>query len=83
MSKVSRLGLAVLVSLGVIIGIYTSAAGATITRQEKAGTHQVSGTMVNLDHFRGANAASAATDFNFKEGKGHGCESDTHTSPDD
>jgi hypothetical protein len=83
MSKVTRIVLAAAVSLAVIIGIYTSAQGASLASPEKAGTHLVGGSMVNLDHFRDANAVSASTDFNFKEGNGHGCDSENFTSPDD
>lgn len=52
MSKtITRIAFSVLISLLVIGGIYTTVLGAPLGIN-KAGTHVVSGAMVNLDHFR-------------------------------
>lgn len=84
MSRVTRIVLASLVSLAVIIGIYTSVQGASLSaQQDKAGAHLVSGAMVNLDHQREASAAPAPQLQPIQSGKGHDCESDMRTSPDD
>ncbi len=85
MSKVFRIVLASIVSLGVIVGIYSRVEGATISaRQERAGAHQVSGVQVNLDHYRQISPASPSlAPSNFPSGKGHGCESESHISPED
>jgi negative regulator of sigma E activity len=85
MSRVTRIALAALVSLAVIVGIYTSVEGASLSaRQDRAGSHQVSGAMVNLDHYRSAapqpELAPMQSD---SSGKGHGCDSENRTSPDD
>jgi hypothetical protein len=84
MSRVNRIVLAALLSLAVIIGIYTSVEGASFSAQnDKLGAHPVSGAMVNLDHFRVADPAAAPMQSEFQSDKGHGCESDLQTSPDD
>jgi hypothetical protein len=75
--------LAALVSLGVIVGIYTSVQGASLTqRQMGAGAHLVSGSMVNLDHFREAQPKLFEAQVS-PQSKGHDCEHDQQTSPDD
>jgi len=52
MPKLStRTVLAVLISLGVIFAIFTSVQGAS-SSAGKAGSHNVSGSMVNLNHDR-------------------------------
>ena len=86
-SKLStRVALSVLLSLAVIVGIYTTvfSAPADMT-QERAGSHLVSGAKVNLDHYREANPAPAPlqSDFQSDKGAGHNCESESRTSPED
>lgn len=82
MSRRVRIVLAVLVSLAVIIGIYTSVEGASLTaRQPGAGEHLVSGSMVNLDHFR--EAQPDLVQQAPQQGKGHDCDHESQTSPDD
>jgi hypothetical protein len=82
MSRTTRIVLAVLVSLGVIIGIFTSVEGASLTAlQDKAGAHLVSGSMVNLDHYRAAQPELMQAPVE-KQG-GHDCESDMQTAPYD
>ena len=83
MSKpVSRVALAVLISLAVIVGIYTSVQGAA-SQTERAGSHLVSGAKVNLDHYREADPAPATLQ-EYQPGKGHqgGCESEGLSNPD-
>ena len=84
MSKpVSRVALAVLISLAVIVGIYTSVQGAA-PETERAGSHLVSGAKVNLDHYREADPAPAPLQ-EYQPGKGHGgggCESERQSNQD-
>lgn len=82
MSKVTRIVLASLVTLAVIVGIYTSVEGASLSaQQDKAGAHPVSGAMVNLDHFRGAQPE--LMQYQTNQQNGHDCNSESRTSPDD
>jgi len=84
MSKITRIALASLVSLGVILGIYTSVHGASLNarHQTTSGAHLVSGSMVNLDHYRAS--AVDLTQYQVNPQKtGHDCNSDQQTSPDD
>ncbi|HJS17541.1 MAG TPA: hypothetical protein VJ785_02245 [Anaerolineales bacterium] len=86
MSKpLTRIALAALISLAVIVGIYSSVQGAAPdSAASTAGSHLVSGAKVNLDHFREANPAPAPVQSDFQSGKGHGgCEDELRTSPDD
>jgi hypothetical protein len=84
MSKLTRIVLASLVSLAVIVGIFTSVEGASLSaQQDKAGAHLVSGPRVNLDHFREAAPAPAVDQSEFNSGGGHDCNSESQTSPID
>ena len=86
MSKVpTRIALSVLISLAVIIGIYTTVFGASAdTAENRAGSHLVSGAKVNLDHYRSAEPAPAPLQSPFQDGKGHGgCESEMRSDPSD
>lgn len=83
MTRITRIVLASLVSLGVILGIYTSVYGASLTfHRETAGAHQVSGVQANLDHYR-----TAQTNLNlnqtYPQGAGHGCNRQQQNSPSD
>lgn len=84
MTRITRIVLASLVSLGVILGIYTSVQGASLNiHRETAGAHPVSGVQANLDHYR---AAQSNLNLNqvHQQGPGHGgCNSDSHVSPSD
>ena len=83
MSRRVQIVLAVVVSLVVIIGIYTSVEGASLTaRQLGAGQHTVSGSLANLDHFRDAQIGPALHQAPH-QGKGHDCDHESQTSPDD
>ena len=85
MSKpIARIVASVVISLGVLIGIYTSVQGASLSaRQDRSGSHLVSGSMVNLDHYRVADPAPVEMPA-IQPGKGHGgCEDELRTSPDD
>lgn len=78
----TRVVLAVLISLAVIVGIYTSVQGAA-SETVRSGTHLVSGAKVNLDHYREAEAAPAPLQ-EYQPGKGHGgggCESENRSDP--
>jgi|GEM_PF-3036936 hypothetical protein len=86
MSKLTRIVLASLVTLAVVIGIYTSVEGASVSaQQDQAGAHLVSGPKVNLDHYREAIPApinDIQSQFDKGSGGGgHGCESESQTSP--
>ena len=84
MSRITRIALASLVSLGVILGIYTSVHGASLNARHETttGAHLVSGSMVNLDRYRTSEAN--LTQYQVSPQKtGHDCNSDRQTSPDD
>jgi hypothetical protein len=83
MSKLTtRIALSVLISLAVIAAIYTTVFGASAgTAENQAGSHLVSGTKVNLDHYREANPAPAPLQSSFQNG--HDCNSDRQSSPQD
>jgi hypothetical protein len=87
MSKLSnRVALSVLISLMMIAGIYFTVFGAPAEAPEtRAGTHLVSGSKVNLDHYRSADPAPAAPlQSEYQGGKGGGgCEHEMQTSPED
>jgi hypothetical protein len=84
MPRITRIALASLVSLGVILGIYTSVYGASLNMRHETttGAHQVSGLMVNLDHYR-ASEANLTQYQAIPQKTGHDCNSDRQTSPDD
>lgn len=86
----TRVVLSVLISLGVILAIFTSVQGASSSvAGGKVGTHLVSGAMVNLNHDRFTAAELEAYNAQLEtfdassNGKGHGCESDFRDHPDD
>ena len=82
MSKTSRIVLTTFVTLGVIVGIYTSVEGASLSaRQDRAGSHLVSGPRVNLDHYRESAPMPVQSPFQMSPNNGHGCESESQTSP--
>jgi hypothetical protein len=86
MTKVTRIVLASLISLAVIIGIYTSVEGASLAVQhESTGTHAITRTVINLDQFRSPEVAPASMNANQtnQTHKGHGCDSDIQPNPDD
>lgn len=84
MSKPTRITLAVLVSVVVIIAIFSTVQGASLSaRNDRAGSHLVSGPQVDLDHYR---EAAPAPVIEYKAppaqaGGGHECESEAQTSP--
>ncbi len=91
MSKSVRIGLSVLISLGVIVGLYSSVLGASLGLQSsRIGAHLVSGALVNLNHDRftiseleSYKAQLDAYYDSFEGGRDHGgCESDFRSSPD-
>ena len=83
MSKSTRIAMAVLISLAVIVGLYTTVFGASAGQSSvMAGSHLVSGAKVNLDHYREA-APAPALQPAYDGGKGHGCEHENRASPDD
>ena len=90
MPKLStRTMLAVLISLGVILAIFTSVQGAS-SSASRTGSHLVSGAMVNLNHDRFTvselqtyKAELDAYYGDFKGGDGgHRCESEARAHPD-
>lgn len=84
MSKPTRITLAILVSIVVIIGIFTTVQGATLSaRQDRAGSHVVSGAQVDLNHYRESAAAPAISEYQAppsQAGNGH-CDHEAQTSP--
>jgi len=87
MSKSTRIALAALISLAVVVGIYTTVFGASAdSASDRAGSHLVSGAKVNLDHYREAAPAPAPvlqSEFQSGKGSGHRCDSEKRTSPED
>ena len=84
MSKPTRIALAVLVSLVVIIGIFTTVQGATLSaRQDRAGSHLVSGAQADLNHYRESASLPAPSDYRSPppQAGNHNCEHETQTSP--
>ena len=91
MSRLStRVVLSVLISLGVILAIFTSVQGASPNVADgKLGTHLVSGAMTNFNHDRFTVTEKAeyqaqldAYYDSLEGGKGGGCESESRNSPD-
>jgi hypothetical protein len=84
MSKPTRIALAVLVSLIVIVGIFTTVQGATLSaRPDRAGSHVVSGAQVDLNHYRESGAAPSISEYQAppaQAGNGN-CEHEAQTSP--
>lgn len=84
-----RVILSVLISLGVILAVFTSVQGASPeAAASKVGTHLVSGAQVNLNHDRftsaeldAYNAQLDAYNDSMKD-RGGGCESEFHFAPD-
>ncbi|HLF73208.1 MAG TPA: hypothetical protein VI524_02590 [Anaerolineales bacterium] len=90
MSKpVTRVVFSVLISLGIIAGIYTSVQGALLEAgANRAKAHVVSGVMANLNHDRRTVSELKSMEmkntlFDQPGGRGHGCESDLKTDPSD
>lgn len=89
MSKPTRIALAALLCLVVIIGIFTTVQGATLSaRQDRAGSHLVSGAQVDLNHYReSAPAASSQFQSPLPSGvpsyAGNGCEHESQQSSED
>jgi hypothetical protein len=87
MTKSTRIALAVLVSLLVIVAIATTVQGATLSaRQDRAGSHLVSGPKVDLNHYREAAPASSLQSplpAGVPSHAGNGCESESHSSSED
>ena len=82
MSKITRIVLATLFGLGVIVAVFANAEGVSLAAQNnKIGSHLVSGPMVNLDHFRVSSTDVIQSEF--QADKGYCCESDRKTSTDD
>ena len=83
MPRISRIVLAALVSLVVIIGIYTSVEGASlVASQDKVGSHYVSSTLINPNYYRAAAPSLMEMQVD-KQNKGHDCNSDMQVNPED
>jgi hypothetical protein len=94
MSKpMTRVVVSALITLALLIGVYTSVQGGLSTKLLKtegnsAQAHVVNGLQTNLNHDRSSVAELAssrmqADSFSQPSGKGHGCESDLRINPDD
>jgi hypothetical protein len=79
MPRITRIVLAAVVSLAVIIGIYTSVEGLS-TSPDKVGSHYVSSSLINPNYYR--DAAPDLVQFD-QQHKGHNCNSDAQVAPDD
>ena len=86
MPKPTRIALAVLLSLVVIIGIFTTVQGATLSaRQDRAGSHVVSGAQVDLNHYRESASSPTLSEYQAPPAQAgnHECEHETQTNPMD
>ena len=91
MSKLNiRIILAVLISLGVIFAVVTTAQSASLnSTSEKVGSHAVNGIVTNFNHDRltvvEQDAYQAELDAYNRaaSGSGHGCDSQSFNSPID
>jgi hypothetical protein len=81
MPRITRIVLAALVSLAVIIGIYTSVEGLS-TGPDKVGSHYVSSSLINPNHYRAAAPDLMPTQVD-QHRNGHDCNSDAQVAPDD
>lgn len=82
MSKGTRIALAAVVSLVLLVAVFAAVGGSSVSAQpDRAGSHLVSGQRVNLDHYREAAPAPAPLQSPYKSGGGHGCESENHAVP--
>ena len=85
-----RITLTILISLGVILAIYTTVLGAPLNLMgARVGSHAVSGAMTNFNHFRLTVAQQQTYQtqldayYNSTTGSGHNCGSQSFSSPDD
>jgi hypothetical protein len=87
MSRINkRVVLAVLISLGVILAVFTSVQGASLTAGTRGGQYFVdAGLMPDLSRARtaGKDVQNFAPYYYEGSGKGGGCERDSHLDPDD
>ena len=82
MPRSTRIVLAALVSLVLIIGIYFSVQGASLGAvQDKVGSHYVSSSLINPNYYRAAAPSLSPVQVD-KQFSGHDC-SDEHVAPDD
>ena len=82
MSKGTRIVLAAVASLVLLVAVFAAVGGSPVSAQpDRAGAHLVSGAKVNLDHFREAAPAPAPIQSQFESGGGHGCESENKSVP--
>ena len=86
MSKPTRIALAVLVSLVIIIGIFSTVQGASLSaRQDRAGSHSVSGSQVDLNHYRDSASSPSLSEYQAPPAQAgnHDCEHESQSSPMD
>ena len=79
MPRITRIVLAALVSLAVIIGIYTSVEGLS-SSTDRVGSHYVSSSLINPNNYRAAAPELMQVD---QHRNGHDCNSDSPVAPDD
>jgi hypothetical protein len=84
----SRVVLSVLISLGVILAVFTTVQGASSNSvAEKMGAHSVSGVLTNFNHDRLTTTEQQSYQQELDSlnksgtGSGHGCESEARNSP--
>jgi hypothetical protein len=83
----TRTTLTVLIVLGVVFAVFATVQAASASNSE-AGSHLVSGTMVNLNHDRltatELETYKAELDSFYRDSRdGGGCESENHLNPND
>ena len=83
MPRSTRIVLAALVSLVLIIGIYISVEGASLgSVQDKVGSHYVSSSLINPNNYRAAEQSLMPVQVD-RQFKGHDCSDNVQTAPDD
>ena len=85
-----RVALSVLISLVVILAVYTTVQGASLNATtSRVGSHQVGGLMTNFNHGRLTVAEQNAYQLQlesynrYSTGSGHDCGSQSYSNPDD
>jgi hypothetical protein len=79
-----RILIAVLLSLVLLVGVFSVVQGAALRSGARSGQYFVdAGLMPDMSRQRSAEQAGQALAPYYETGKGGGCERDQHSSPDD
>ena len=82
--RMKRIALAVLISLAVVAGVYTSVLGASLHAGTSRGAARVNaGLMLDVSHYRQAASLNIYYSDTARPAKVHDCNFDSGVSPDD